>query len=96
MFSRRKVAGKWRKLHASELNDLYLSPDILRLIKWRRIRRAGHIARMGNRRGTYRVLVGKSEGKSHLKDPDVDGRIILSWMFRRWDVGHGLGRSGSG
>ena len=42
---------------------------------------------MGDRRGVYRVLVGKSEGKNHLEDTGVDGRIILRWNFRKWDVG---------
>ena len=43
---------------------------------------ADHVARMGERRGVYRIFVGKSEGKSHLEDPDVDGRIILRWIYR--------------
>ena len=42
---------------------------------------------MGKRGGVYRVLVGKPEGKNHLEDPGVDGRIILIWIFRKWDVG---------
>jgi hypothetical protein len=42
---------------------------------------------MGKRRGVYRVLVGKPEGKNHLEDTGIDGRIILRWIFRRWDVG---------
>jgi hypothetical protein len=42
---------------------------------------------MDERRGIYRVLVGKPEGKSHLEDPSVDGRITLRWIFRKWDVG---------
>jgi len=42
---------------------------------------------MGERRGVYRVLMGKPEGKDHLGDPSVDGRIILRWIFRKWDVG---------
>jgi hypothetical protein len=42
---------------------------------------------MGERRGLYRVLVGKPEGRKHLEDPDIDGRIILRWIFRKWDVG---------
>jgi hypothetical protein len=41
---------------------------------------------MGERRGVYRLLVGKPEGKSHLEDPGIDGRIILRWIFRKWDV----------
>ena len=87
-------------MHNEELNDLYCSPNILRVIKSRRMRWAGHVARMGEERGAYRVLVGKSEGKNHWGDLDVDGRIILGWISRRWDVGMwtGLGwpRIGTG
>ena len=60
---RQEMKGEWRKLHSEELNDLYSSPNIVRVIKSKRMRRAGHVARMGERRGVYRVLVGKSEGK---------------------------------
>jgi len=45
---------------------------------------AGHVARVGDRRGVYRVLFGKHVGKKHLEDLAVDGRIILSWIFRKW------------
>jgi hypothetical protein len=55
------------------------------------MREVGQVAHMGERRGVWRVLVGKSEGKNHLEDPGVDGRIILSWIFRKWDVEAGLG-----
>ena len=55
------VTGEWRKLHNEELNDLYSSPNIVRVIKSRRMKWAGHVARMGERRGVYRVLVGKPE-----------------------------------
>jgi hypothetical protein len=51
------------------------------------MRWAGHVARIWERRGAYRVLVGKPEGKDHLGDLDVDGRIILRWIFKNWDVG---------
>ena len=61
--------GEWRKLHNEELNDLYCSPNIVRVIKSRRMRWAGHVARMGERRGVSRVLVGKSEGKRPLGKP---------------------------
>jgi len=62
---RDEVTGEWRKLHNEEPNDLYSSPNIVRVIKSRRMRWAGHVARMGERRGVYRVLVGKPEGKRH-------------------------------
>ena len=60
---RDEVIEEWRKLHNDELNDLYCSPNIVWVIKWRRMRWAGHVARMGEGRGVYRVLVGKPEGK---------------------------------
>jgi hypothetical protein len=60
---RDEVTGEWRKLHNEELYDLYCSPNIIRVIKSRRMRWAGHIAIMGERKGVYMVLVGKSEGK---------------------------------
>jgi hypothetical protein len=53
------------------------------MIKSRRMRWAGHVARMGEGRDAYRVLVGRPEGRSHLEDPGVDGRIILKWMFKK-------------
>jgi hypothetical protein len=74
---------EWRKLHNEELNYFYSSPNIIRVIKSRRIRLARHVARMGKRRGVYRVLVGKPEGKNHLEDPGLDGGIILRWIFRK-------------
>jgi len=58
-----EVTGEWRKLHNEELNDLYCSPNIFRVIKSRRMRWAGHLARMRKSRNAYRVLVGKSEEK---------------------------------
>ena len=61
---------------------IYSSPNIVRVIKSRRMRWAGHVACMGEERGVYRVLVGKPEG-----DLGVDGWIILGWISRRWDVG---------
>jgi hypothetical protein len=53
---RDEVTGEWRRLHNEELNDLYCSPNIVRVIKWRRMRWAGHVARMGEERGVYRVF----------------------------------------
>jgi len=66
---RDKVTGEWRKLHNEELNDLYSSPNIVRVTKSRRMRWAGHVARMGEERGVYMVLVGKPEGKRQLGRP---------------------------
>jgi hypothetical protein len=64
-----KVTGEWRKLHNEELNDLYSLPNILRVVKSRRMRWAGHVARMGAERGVHRVLVRKPEGKRPLGRP---------------------------
>jgi len=66
---RDEVTGEWRKLHNEELNDLYCSPNIIQVIKTRRMSWAGHVARMGERRDVYRVLVGKPEGKRPLGRP---------------------------
>jgi hypothetical protein len=66
---RDEVTGEWRKLHNEELRDLYSSPSIIRIIKSRRMRWAGHVARMGERRNAYRLLVGKPEGKRPLGRP---------------------------
>jgi len=63
------VTGEWRRLHNEELNDLYSSPNIVRMIKSRRVRWAGHVVRMGEEKGSYRVLVGKPEGKRPLGRP---------------------------
>jgi hypothetical protein len=58
-----EVTGEWRKLHNEELRDLYSSPSIIRLINSRRMKLAGHVARMGEKRNAYRLLVGKPEEK---------------------------------
>ena len=63
---RDEVTGDWRRLHNEEINVLYSSPNIVRVIKSRRMRWAGHVARMGEERAVYRVLVGKPEGKRPL------------------------------
>jgi hypothetical protein len=66
---RNEVKGRWRKLHNKELRDLYSSPSIIRIIKSRRMRWAGHVARMGGKRNAYRLLLGKPEGKRPLGRP---------------------------
>jgi hypothetical protein len=58
---RDEVTGEWRKLHNEELSDLYSLPNIVRVVKWRRMRWAGHVARMGEKRGVHRVVVEKPE-----------------------------------
>jgi hypothetical protein len=66
---RDEVTGEWRKLYNEKLNDLYCSPTVVRVIKSRRMRWTGHVARMGEGRDVYRVLVGKPEGKRPLGRP---------------------------
>jgi hypothetical protein len=83
---RDEVKEEWMKLHIEELNDLYCSPNTTRMIKSRRMRWAGYVARMrvevytGFWRGNLRV-------RHHFVDPALDSRIILRWIFRKWDVG---------
>jgi hypothetical protein len=66
-----------------ELNDLYSSPNIIWVIKWRRMIWVGHVARMGARRVVFRVLMGNLRERGHLEDPGVDGRTIFRWIFRK-------------
>ena len=63
---RDEVRGEWRKIHEEELNDLYSSLNVFRIMRSRRMRSDGHVARMGRGRGVYRVLVGKTEGERQL------------------------------
>jgi len=79
-----EVIGEWRKLHNYELNGLYSSPNIVRVIKSRRMRWAGHAARMGEERGC--IGWGNLRERERWGDPDVDGRVIVRWIFRKWDV----------
>jgi hypothetical protein len=88
-----EVRGKWRKLHNEKLNDLYSLSNIVRVVKSRRMRCAGHVARMGEDRGVHRVLVGKPEGKRPLGRPDVDGRILIRWICKRLEGVVGTGWS---
>jgi hypothetical protein len=79
---RDEVTREWRKLHNEELRDLYSSPRIIRIIKSRRMRWAGHVARMGEKRNAYRLLVGKPEEKRPL------GRPRRRWVDNiRMDLG---------
>jgi hypothetical protein len=71
---RDEATGEWRRLHNEELNDLYSSPNIIRVIKSRRMKWGGHVAHMGEKRSAYRILVGRPEGRRPLGRPT-----------RRWD-----------
>jgi hypothetical protein len=87
------VTGEWRKLHNEALRDLYSSPSIIRIIKERRVRWAGHVAQLGEKRNAYRLLVGWPEGRRRLERPRrrwVDnirmdlvevgwGDVVLDW-----------------
>jgi hypothetical protein len=74
--------GSWRKLHNDEPNNLYSSPNIVRVIKSRRMRWVGHMERMKGR-GVYRVLVGRPESKRHREDLGIGRRITLRWTLGR-------------
>jgi hypothetical protein len=87
------VTREWSKLHNKELNDLYSSPNTVRVIKSRRMRWAGHVARMGERRGYTRFWWENLRERDHLGDLGLDGRIILKWIFRKLDEGVGTGPS---
>jgi hypothetical protein len=78
---RDKVTGGWRKLHNEVLRNLYSLPSTIRMIKSRRMRWAGHVARLGEKRTAYRILVGKPEGKRPLGRPRHRGWIILNWIL---------------
>ena len=67
-----------------DVNDMYSSPDVIRVIKWRRMRLAGHVARMGTGGVHVRFWWGDVKERDHLKYLGVDGRITLKWMFNKW------------
>jgi len=84
---RDEVTWEWRRLHNEELHDLYSSPNIVWVIKSRRMRWAGHVARMGKERGDIGSWWGSRKEGDHWGDLGVDGWIILGWISRRWSVG---------
>jgi len=84
---RDEETAEWRRLHNEELNDLYSSPNIVRVIKSRRMSWAGHVARMGEDRACIGSCWGNRREREHWGDLGVDGWIILGWISRRWDVG---------
>ena len=84
---RDEVTGKWTTLHNEELNDLYTPPNIVRFIKSRIKRWAGHVARLGRGEVYKEFWWGNLKERDLLEDTGVDGRIILRWIFRKWNVG---------
>jgi hypothetical protein len=93
---RDEVIGEWKTLHNKELYALQSSPNIIRVMKSRRLRWAGHVARMGERRGAYRALVGKPEGRRPLERPRRRREDNIKMDLREVGWGHGLDQSGSG
>ena len=85
--------GEWRKLHNEELNDMYSSPNIFRVIISRRMSWTGRVARMERGVAYRRFWWGNLRVRDHLGEPGIDGRIIFRWIFRKWDVGVWTGSS---
>jgi hypothetical protein len=86
-----EVTGEWGKLHNEELHNLYSYPDIIRQVKSRRMRWAGHVARMGDKRKVYKVLVGKPEGKRPLGRPRRRWEDGIRMDLRETGLGGGCG-----
>jgi hypothetical protein len=87
---RDEATKDWRRLRNEELNDLYSSPNIIRVIKPRRMRWAGHVARMGEERGAYRILVGRPEGRRPLGTPRRRWEDNIKTDLREVGWEHGL------
>jgi len=84
---KRDEAGKWRRLHNEDHSDLYSSPNIIRVVRW-----AGHVSRVGDRRGAYRVLVGRLEGEKPLGRPRRrwEDNINMDFQEMGWEAWTGL------
>jgi hypothetical protein len=87
---RDEATGEWRRLHNEELNGPYPSPNIIRVIKSRRMRRAGHVARMGEKTGAYRILAGRPEGRRPLGRPRCRWEDNIKMDLQEVGWGHGL------
>jgi hypothetical protein len=88
IFGLKRMTDGWRKLHNVELHNFYFSPSVIRMIKLRRMRWAGYMTRMGERRNAYRILVGKPEGKRPLGKPRREWLDNIKMDLREvgWDV----------
>jgi hypothetical protein len=84
---RDEVTGKRRRLHNEVFIDLCSSPNTIQVIKSRRMRWAGHVACMGDRKPAHRVLSGNLRERGHQEDPSMGGKIILKWIFKKWNSG---------
>jgi hypothetical protein len=93
---RDEVTREWRRLHNKELYAVYSSPNIIQVIKSSRLRWAGHVARMPERRGAYSALVRKPEGRRQLERPRRRWEDNIKMDLREVGWGHGLDQSGSG
>jgi hypothetical protein len=85
-----EITGECRKHHSEELHDLYSSHNIVRVIKPRRIRWARYVEHMGKAEACTRFWLENLMERDHLGDPGLNGRIILRWIFREWDLVYGL------
>jgi hypothetical protein len=83
---RDEVTGEWRKIHNKDLIDLY-SSTVVQVIQSRIMRWAGYVARIVEKRGVNRILVGNLKKVVYLGYPDIEGKIILRWIYGKWDMG---------
>jgi hypothetical protein len=97
---RDEVTGEWRKLHNEELHNLYSSPDIIKQVKSKRMKWAGHVARMGEERKCTRFWWESPKERDHLEDQGVGGKMGSEWILGRLALGVSIGfdclRTGTG